>query len=185
MPARTALVEFTLFTSALISSDDYDKMLRQYLGEVLKLESYRIKEVEMGVIPMSNYPFHKHNTHCITKIGTAGGWVKPSSGYSFKNSDRFSKKIIQNIKTGAVPSAGIAVGRFRKYDSLFLDVLANRNELGASMFTAMYSQNSPQSILKFLDEETTLFEDLNIMRAFDQQLFMLTLLKQLKRKILG
>ena len=83
------------------------------------------------------------------------------------------------------PSAGIALGRFRKYDSLFLDVLTNRNDLGASMFTAMYTQNSPQNILKFLDEETTVLEDLTIMRAFDQSLFMRTLFKQLKRAILS
>lgn len=181
---RKALVEFTLFTPALISDDEYDTMLRQYVDEVLKIDRYTIDEVETGVIPMSNYPFHKHNTRCITKIGTAGGWVKPSSGYSFKNSDRFSKKIIENIKRGVRPSAGVALGRFRKYDSLFLDVLTNRNDLGASMFTAMYTQNSPQNILKFLDEETTVFEDLTIMRAFDQSLFMRTLFKQLKRAIL-
>jgi lycopene beta-cyclase len=182
---RTALVEFTLFTPTLISNDDYDQMLRQYLDQILKIGAYVIKEVEAGVIPMSNYPFYKHNTNCITKIGTAGGWVKPSSGYSFKNSDRFSKKIVKNIKSGVRPSAGIAIGRFRKYDSLFLDVLMNRNELGASLFTAMYTQNSPESILKFLDEETTWLEDLSIMRAFDQPLFIRTLFKQLRRSVLG
>lgn len=183
--ARTALVEFTLFTPALIGDEDYDLMLRQYLSEILKIGAYKINEVENGVIPMSDYPFHKHNTNGITKIGTAGGWVKPSSGYSFKNSDRFSKRIVKNIKSGVLPSAGIARGRFRKYDSLFLDVLMNRNELGASLFTAMYTQNSPQSILKFLDEETSVLEDLSIMRAFDQTLFIRTLFKQLSRSVLG
>ena len=178
--ARTALVEFTLFTPMLIGHDDYDQMLRLYLSEILKIEAYEINEVETGVIPMSDYPFYKHNTNSITKIGTAGGWVKPSSGYSFKNSDRFSKKIVKNIKAGVRPSAGIAIGRFRKYDSLFLDVLMNRNELGASLFTAMYTQNSPESILKFLDEETTWLEDLSIMRAFDQSLFIRTLFKQVE-----
>ena len=47
---------------------------------------------------MSNYPFHRANKKGITKIGTAGSWVKPSSGYAFKNIEKSAQKVIQNIK---------------------------------------------------------------------------------------
>ena len=44
------------------------------------------------------YPFYKESTKNITKIGTAGGWVKPSTGYSFKSCEKYSLKILKNIK---------------------------------------------------------------------------------------
>lgn len=49
--------------------------------------------------------------------------VKPSSGYSFKNAEVYSALIVKNIKQDKIPSKGIASGRHRKYDSIFLDVL--------------------------------------------------------------
>jgi lycopene beta-cyclase len=179
---RKALIEFTLFTSSLLESNEYDTILRQYIKEILKIDSYTIKEVEFGVIPMSDYPFENHHTFGITKIGTAGGWVRPSSGYSFKNGDRFSKQILENIKRGKTPSIGIATGRFRKYDTLLLDILVNKNELGSSIFSTMYRDNDTVQILRFLDEQTTLLEDLQIIWKFKWTPFINALLKNVSRK---
>lgn len=71
---RSALIEFTLFTTALIEDSDYDLMLKKYIESILNINNYKIKEVEKGVIPMTNFPFHKANTKWVTKIGTAGSW---------------------------------------------------------------------------------------------------------------
>lgn len=178
---RTALVEFTLFTPELIADDGYDRMLKEYCDKVLKLGNYKIVEVEKGIIPMTDYPFHKKNTFKITKIGTAGSWVKPSSGYSFKNAERYSAILIKNIKKGNTPSKGIATGRHRKYDSIFLEVLRNRNELGESIFSDMYLKNPASRIFRFLDEQTTLSEDLKIISSFESAPFMEALFKTIKR----
>ena len=64
----------------------------------LKIEKYEILEEEMGVIPMTDFPFHKKNNNTLTKIGTAGGWVKPSSGYAFKNCEKYASTVAENIK---------------------------------------------------------------------------------------
>jgi lycopene beta-cyclase len=181
--SRHALIEFTLFTSYLIDSDGYDGILQQYIQDILKIDNYSIKEVEFGVIPMSDYPFETHHTKGITKIGTAGGWVRPSSGYSFKNGDRFSKQIIENIKNGKSPSTGIATGRFRKYDTLLLDILVNRNELGSSIFSTMYRENKIIQILEFLDEQTTLLQDLKIIWKFRWAPFVIALVKKVLRQL--
>ena len=50
----------------------------------LNIDKYKIIEDEFGVIPMTCYPFERKNTSKILNIGTAGGWTKPSSGYTFK-----------------------------------------------------------------------------------------------------
>jgi len=178
---RIALVEFTLFTPELIADEGYDRMLTEYCDNVLKPGNYKIVEVEKGVIPMSDYPFHKNNTFKITKIGTAGSWVKPSSGYSFKNAERYSAIIIKNIKKGIKPSKGIATGRHRKYDSIFLEVLKNRNELGESIFSDMYLKNPASRIFRFLDEQSTLSEDLKIISSFESAPFMEALFKTIKK----
>lgn len=176
---RKALVEFTLFTPALIGSDEYDKILLQYINTILKPGAYKITQIENGIIPMSNFPFQKKNTKCITKIGTAGGWVKPSSGYSFKNAERFAQAIVNNIKAGNQPAKGIAISRFRKYDTIFLDILANKNNLGEAIFTQMYLNNPAHQIFKFLDEETSFVEDLKIISSFKPKPFIQAFFKQL------
>lgn len=164
--ANRSLVEFTLFSPTLIQDHEYDAMLKQYVAEKINVTDYQILECEQGVIPMSDYPFHRQNNDSLTKIGTAGAWVKPSSGYSFKNTEKFSLRIIENIKRGLDPSKKIIRKKYRYYDSLFLNVLYHRNELGPELFTTMYGKNPIDKIFDFLDEETTLLEDLKIINSF-------------------
>lgn len=159
-----ALVEFTFFTPFLTEEKIYDEKLKEYISKILKLEQYEIDHTESGIIPMTNFPFEADNTTKITKIGTAGGWVKASSGYSFKNTEKMVDKLINNIKSGYHPGKDLINYKFRKYDSIFLDVLARNNELGESIFTDLYTKNEPEAIFRFLDEETSgRTEDLKIM----------------------
>lgn len=177
---RKALVEFTLFTPDLIPDKQYDHILSLYLKTFWGLENYSIVEVEQGIIPMSDFPFHHYHQPHLTKIGTAGGWVRPSSGYHFKNAEKYSRQIINNIKKHKLPSAGIASNRFRKYDVLLLDILKNHNELGEELFTCMFEKNPANQIFKFLDEETTFIEDLKIITSFRFKPFLQALLHQFR-----
>jgi len=163
----TALVEFTYFSPNLVEEHVYDQHINEYIDSILKIEKYKVIDTEYGVIPMSNYPFHHLNTNQLTKIGTAGSWVKPSTGYSFKNAEKYSKKVLDNIKKGKKTSAGLIKTKFRKYDSIFLDVLLAKNDEGAKLFDQMYKKNKAKNIFKFLDEETFFLEELKIMSSFD------------------
>lgn len=167
-----ALVEFTFFTPQLVEDTVYDEILRKYLTEFLKISDYQIEETEKGIIPMSTYPFHQDHFAEITKIGTAGGWVRPSSGYSFRNAQKNSLKIIENIKAGYKPSEGLHSKKAFFYDSLFLDILLNNNENGEHIFTSMYQKNDIKKIFKFLDNETTVIEDLSIISKLPWKPFM-------------
>jgi lycopene beta-cyclase len=174
-----ALVEFTFFSPSLVKDAEYEQYLRKYIEEVLGVKKYKVMEKEHGVIPMSDYPFHRVNNHFVTKIGTAGSWVKGSSGYSFKNAERYSKKILNNIKSGRMPGVGLFKKRFRQYDRVFLDVLYNNNHKGEDIFSDMYTKNEITKILAFLDEQTTLSEELRIIGSFEWKPFTKALLKQL------
>ena len=178
---RTALVEFTLFTPELIKDHEYDKMLDLYIREIIGLKDYSVMEVEKGIIPMTDYPFHNLHKENITKIGTAGSWVRPSSGYSFKNSEKYAGRIIQNIKSGKPPASGIARNRFRLYDRLLLDILNHHNELGTELFGSMFGKSPARRIFKFLDEETNMLEDIKIISSFRSAPFLRALINQLTR----
>jgi lycopene beta-cyclase len=112
---------------------------------------------------MTNFPFEKFNTNKVTKIGTAGGWVKGSTGYSFKHTEKKVNQIITNIKANKATSYNLFKRKYKFYDKVFLKVLKEENHKGEWIFQQFYSQNSPQTMFRFLDEKSSLFEEVKIM----------------------
>jgi lycopene beta-cyclase len=159
----TALIEFTYFTSKMVNEATYDLYIKDYIKTYLNIESYSIIETEMGQIPMTNFPFREFNTNKITKIGTGGGWVNGSTGYSFKHTEKKTEKIIDNIKANKTPSNSLFKNRFKFYDKVFLKVLKDENHKGEWIFQQFYGKNTIQTMFRFLDEESTFLEELKIM----------------------
>jgi lycopene beta-cyclase len=173
-----ALVEFTFFSPNTLKEEEYDKMIKQYL-ELRSIVNYTVEETESGVIPMSTYPFWKKNREGYLKIGTAGGWVKASSGYSFMNTENKVTTIIENIKAKQPLDRGLFSKRFQWYDRIFLSILENENHLGNQIFQEMYTRNSIQQIFQFLDEESSLAEELKIISRFSSRPFIRALFREL------
>nr|WP_321236703.1 lycopene cyclase family protein [uncultured Psychroserpens sp.] len=160
-----ALVEFTYFTEDVVDESIYDMYLKTYIKDYLKIENYTIIETEIGQIPMTNYNFSKFNTNKITKIGTGGGWVKGSTGYSFKHTEKKVAKIIGNLKANNVPSSNLFKTKYRFYDKVFLKVLKDENHKGEWVFKQFYDKNSVQTMFRFLDEDSSLSEEFSIMMS--------------------
>lgn len=163
--STTALIEFTFFTPYTVEEEVYDSALKNYIKNHLKLDSYKIIETEVGNIPMTDFPFWKNHSTRVTKIGTGGGWVKGSTGYSFKHTEKIVQKIIFNLKNGKTPSSNLVNKKFKFYDAIFLDVLNRHNDKGIWIFEQFYSKNSIATMFRFLDEETSFKEDLLIMKS--------------------
>jgi lycopene beta-cyclase len=172
-----AIVEYTLFSKDLLAETEYEKAIEDYL-ENLGVSSYEIVAEERGSIPMTSYPFWKHNTKNILNIGTAGGWTKASTGYTFKNSDKLSAKLVQFLKTGNNFTAFHKKRRFWFYDLLLLDILARTNQKGSEIFSAMFRSGKAAPIFKFLDEETSFSEDLGVIFKCPKPLFLAALLRR-------
>ncbi|MFK7781097.1 lycopene cyclase family protein [Psychroserpens sp.] len=158
-----ALIEFTYFTESLVSEATYDKFIKQYIADYLNISDYTITETEIGQIPMTNYDFSKFNTRKVTKIGTGGGWVKGSTGYSFKLTEKKVAAIIENIKANKIPSENLFKRKYKFYDKVFLKVLKDNNDKGEWVFEKFYGKNNASTMFRFLDEESTLVEDIKIM----------------------
>ncbi|MBT9186768.1 lycopene cyclase family protein [Zobellia russellii] len=171
-----ALVEYTLFSKNRLEKVEYEEALINYLGDLLKGDSYRITEIEQGSIPMTSYDFSEHHTKNIRYIGTAGGWAKPSTGYTFMSTAKKIPVLVDFIKTEKPLNELSFKNRFWFYDLLFLDVLSQHNEKGHSIFESLFKKCPPQLILKFLDEDTTFLEDLRFISSSPTKPFVKALL---------
>jgi len=172
LDAHHALVEYTYFSPQIASYDSYDAVIAAYIADKMNIDKYAIDEVEYGVIPMTDYNFSQHNTKRITKIGTGGGWVKASTGYSFARSGHYAQQMAANIRCNRPLKYGIGSKKYSFYDTLFLRVLHRYNAQGHALFTSMYQKNKAYAIFDFLSEATNFNEELKLMSSFKATPFM-------------
>ncbi|NBR59983.1 MAG: hypothetical protein EBT89_12625, partial [Opitutaceae bacterium] len=79
--------------------EEYETAIQQYLSR-LNCDSYEIERKERGIIPMTDYPFHRVNTKRVLMIGSAGGWTRASTGYTFKNSGILAERVAKKPQCG-------------------------------------------------------------------------------------
>lgn len=178
--ANKALVEYTLFTRDLLKPEEYDEALKKYIHGNVTTESYKIEESEFGVIPMTNFPFKPYDGNIIN-IGTAGGQTKPSSGYTFQFIQKYTQSIVDTLVATGKPFAATenSPARFSFYDSTLLQVLDRKKIEGKKLFTDLFRHGDVQTVLKFLDNETTFREDINIMRRLPKGKFAMAALREI------
>ena len=170
-----ALLEYTLFSKDLLSKEEYESEIQKYIKN-LGITEYEIIEKEQGNIPMTCYPFWKHNTKNIINIGSAGGWTKASTGYTFKNASKKSKALVQFLKSESDFTKFHKKDKFWFYDLLLLDILGSKNELGSKIFSSMFKSGNSTVIFKFLDEETSISEDLQVIWRCPKMIFVQALI---------
>ncbi|WP_153796158.1 lycopene cyclase family protein [Foetidibacter luteolus] len=182
--ANKALVEYTLFSPAMLKQDEYDKGLRDYIAEYLNVADYTICEKEFGVIPMTNYPFSKGEGN-IVSIGTAGGQTKSSSGYTFRFIQKHSAAIVAALLKNEDPhiSKSLSQKRFDLYDSTLLQILTQKKMTGDRIFADMFKSNHPQLVLKFLDNETSITEEIKLMSSVSSAVFLPAAFKEMFKGI--
>ena len=175
---KEALIEYTLFSKDLLEKAEYENAMIDYLNEKQAGE-YTITEKEQGSIPMTAYDFSQHNKANLMHIGTAGGWTKASTGFTFQKSQRKINALIQHLKQERSLLSFPQRSKFDFYDLLFLDVLAKYNAEGGKLFTRMFRYNSPQRIFAFLDERTSFLQEARLMVSFPIGRFVSALVKRL------
>ncbi|MFB3386294.1 lycopene cyclase family protein [Flavobacterium sp. LAR06] len=162
-----ALVEYTLFSESLLQKEEYENEIQLYLQK-LGTDKFEIVEKEQGSIPMTCYPFWKKNTKRVVNIGTAGGWTKASTGFTFRNADKKSSALVEFLHSSPETSRSLRMTTFHKknrfwfYDLLLLDILYRHNELGSPIFSSLFKKGNPTLVFKFLDEQTSLMQDVKV-----------------------
>ncbi|MBA4849181.1 lycopene cyclase family protein [Emticicia sp. BO119] len=182
---NTALIEYTLFSESLLAQDEYDSELRKYLVHQLQLPDYQILEKEFGVIPMSDVATEEFPSEHIIRIGTAGGYTNPATGYTFQNTQRKLQKMVETLERTGSPKAkkNWFESRFRFYASVLLNVLEQKRHPAADIFSKLYRKNPPVRVFRFLDGDTTMWEELQLMNTVPKTKFLAAVGAVIMRKI--
>lgn len=166
MADNEVLVEYTLFSKSLLSPDTYNQKIGVYLNNVLKIDSYEILEEEFGVIPMTDHVFKRFDGNIIN-IGSAGGDTRGSTGYTFVNIQKTINQILIVFQSAGHPffkEETIGV-KAQLYDATLLRVLAKKKYSGHHLFTDLFSKTPAYLIFAFLDAETSLYQDMYLMKS--------------------
>ncbi|MEV0155221.1 lycopene cyclase family protein [Micromonospora sp. NPDC050686] len=164
---RYALVEYTEFSPEPLTDAGYDAALRGYL-DLLGLDpaALRVREVENGVIPMTDAPFARRPSPRVVRLGTAGGATRPSTGFTFSAMRRQAEQVAAALAAGRPPVPRPAYpGRHRWMDAVALRALDRGLVGGPEFFQRLFDRNPAERVLRFLDGETSPVEDLAVMRS--------------------
>jgi lycopene beta-cyclase len=163
---REALVEHTSFTREVLDDAGYDDALRQYTGEVLGLPPLDVLRVEQGAIPMTDAPFPRRVGRRVFRLGAAGGATRPSTGYTFTAAQRQAVGVAAALAAGRDPEPPPAYpARHLAMDAVLLRALDSGRLDGAAFFAELFARHPVERVLRFLDGESSLPEELTVMAS--------------------
>jgi lycopene beta-cyclase len=184
LSSKRALFEYTLFSKKLLPAKDYDDVLKNYIEKFLQFNNYTVSEEEFGVIPMTNenFSFFKNGVY---NIGTAGGQTKASTGYTFQFIQKQADEIIEELTSKDNLSKNKKIKkRFLFYDSTLLHILSKDLLEGKIIFSTLFKKNPTHKVLKFLDNETSIKEEIILLNSLPKKVFIKAGFQELIKLIL-
>ena len=164
-----ALVETTWISQ--IDNDnlkDYDQQIDDYLSNHLNIRNCKINYKEVGAIPL----FRQKNIKKLNEIniGSLGGMTRLSTGYTFLNIQEQSKYIRENIENINNIKLFQISKKYDFLDKIFLRVLKKNSSQMGDIFYKMFN-SSPSTVINFLSNKSSLFEDLEIISKMPKWMF--------------
>ena len=178
-----ALVEVTRFGSQNIDQLEAEEILSEYIAN--HYGKFEVLEIEQGCIPMSNGRISNESIRGVAQLGARNYSIKPSTGYAFKNMYEHSQRLSDAIEQGKEVSSldrkhsAVFSTRFAFYDALLLHILAKHPHHGKPIFERLFKGVEITTILKFLDEKTSLREDISIFSRLPFAPFVRALLQRI------
>ena len=158
-----ALVEYTVFSSSVLTAEAYETALRRYIEDTRRLGRYTVTATEQGVIPMTDGVFPRRTGRSVFRIGAAAGATRPSTGYTFTALQRQTAAVAASHRAGLTPLPPDPHSwRHRTMDAVLLRALATGRVDGAAFFTGLFRRNSTSRVLRFLEGRSTPADDWTI-----------------------
>lgn len=179
--SREALVEVAIFSNNHLDAEAYDDILNTYLRQHYpQLGGFSIEQVETGNIPMTDFSFPLHEGR-VLHMGMAGGDTRASSGYTFYNIQRRVEAIVELLAQGKAPVSKPNWPQKRAlfYDTIMLRVLEQGYYPGSEIFEKLFSRNMPSTVLAFLNAETNVFLELQLVNTLPKSPFFRALIENL------
>lgn len=183
-----ALIEYTFFTSELLTKEEYMAGIHKYLHLRYGLSDnqFEITREEVGIIPMEDRRYPGWFNGRVLNIGTVGGLTKPTTGYTFTRIHKHSVEITKALANGMrPPDKTHSPYRFRVYDMMLLYLLENEPEMSVQIFHDLFKKNSFDRILAFLEERTSLAAELSIFSSLPYMPFFRSIWKMKHRIFTG
>lgn len=175
--ATEAMVEITRFGKYRLTRDEADAALNDYM--LKKNSPYQILEEEEGAIPMTpQFDMQRKYLNAQTRLiylGTLGGALKPTTGYGFRRMQAYGKALASALKHQKPLPTMRRARRFQFYDHLLLQILSRYPHRGKAVFQRLFETQPVPRILRFLDEETRLWEEVLIFIRLPIRLFLRSL----------
>lgn len=173
-----ALIEYTTYSRDLTPEPVLRSKLECYLAKEMADMTFEVTFRESGVIPMSTTLKRKKIHNRIIPIGTAGGWTKASTGYTFQNIQSNCQKLIDFLETGAEGQFEVDRSkRFDFYDNILLNIAHRWPNKLQGLFFNLFETSSAENVLKFLSEETSFSEELRLLSKLRFPIFIQSLLR--------
>ena len=169
---HTALIESTFFTDRVLPDEVYGTAIENWLARRHPDVVFQTISHESGVIPMTTKPFDPWPSPRVVRIGTAGGHVKPSSGYAFLAVQRFvaefAPRVVSALRTGGLAEPPAARSpRTTVLDTIFLSYLRSCPDRAPETFFRLFERVPPGVLARFLSDSGTLADDVTVMRKSD------------------
>lgn len=161
--AHEALVECTVFSEAVWDRPLYENRLATYLRDVVATGEYEIVDTETGAIPMCDRIPLRERGHAWIAIGAAAGLTKSTTGYTVARCIRDAESMMSTyVQTGIFLPPARPAKRFDWYDRLLLRIIRDEPNHVPEILWTLFQRNPVERILRFLDEQTHLGEELLI-----------------------
>ncbi|MEN9696942.1 MAG: hypothetical protein RLZ56_363 [Bacteroidota bacterium] len=178
---QTALVEYTLFSSNLLTDSAYQAEIDFYLQIHYPQKAFSVLHEERGAIPMTTQALAK-SIAPIYVIGTLGNAVKASTGYAFRFIQQQVTQIVTALAANKTAPTEVHQGRHAFYDAVLLYILKRNLMEGSEIFARIFAKNKAATIFKFLSNSSDIWEDIKIMRSLPTRIFLPAAIKVLLRR---
>lgn len=160
---RRALIEFTVFSANVLRHGEYEQALRLYLSDTLGLADYGVVREESGALPLTDQPLPRRLGRRVRAIGAKAGRLKPTTGFAFTRIQREAAAITHSLLEQGHPFGVPADARkYQLFDATMLHLMQHHGGEIHAIFGELFKRNPAERVLRFLDEDTSLWEAVQI-----------------------
>jgi len=175
---QEALVEYTTYTTETREEVDLMTSLTTYLHQKFGPIAYEIQFQEVGKIPMTTRQAFLSTGAGHIPIGTAAGWTKPSTGYTFAQIQENCSKLVAQLEQGDHQALLFPrKSRFVFYDNILLTIAHRWPKQLPALFLNLFSSASPDVVFRFLSEKTSFKEELKLLAGLRYGIFIKGLMR--------
>ncbi len=168
--ATEALVESVYVGLAGSTQAEHRRMLVDYLKTEYGLERFSEIYVERGCLPMQSITSHNADRRHYS-IGTRAGLLRPSTAYGFASIHVFSNQLASALNESQLPAPPEGLSEKSKIlDLVLLNYLRDRPQDGPLLLSSLFKKVSPEILIRFLADRSSLVDDAAIFTAMPKKL---------------